>query len=208
MIMKICTKCKKELPATTEFFFADRRGKHGFRSICKICDSLKRKIYYTKNRDKEKIRNHKYYIKNKDAILKQVKKHSFENKSQRSNYLRRIRATNPKQRLSINIGNGIRKSIKRGSKQSRWEGLAGRTLNDLKQSLEKRFTKNMTWDKFLKGEIHIDHIIPQSVFNFTKPEHEDFKRCWSLKNLQPMWAKDNISKGARLTKPFQPSLLM
>ena len=43
---------------------------------------------------------------------------------------------------------------------------------------------------------------------FTKPEHEDFKKCWSLDNLQQMWAKENMIKGANLEKPFQPSLLM
>jgi hypothetical protein len=27
-----------------------------------------------------------------------------------------------------------------------------------------------------------------------KPEHRDFKRCWALKNLQPMWEKENLEK--------------
>ena len=37
-------------------------------------------------------------------------------------------------------------------------------------------------------------------------EHQDFKKCWSLSNLQPMWAQDNLSKGASLEKHFQPGL--
>ena len=49
---------------------------------------------------------------------------------------------------------------------------------------------------------------PLTAHNFTKPKHEDFKRCWALKNLQPLWSKKNISKGNRLTKHFQPSLLI
>jgi len=36
----------------------------------------------------------------------------------------------------------------------------------------------------------------------------DFKRAWDLKNLQPLWKHDNLSKGAKLDKPFQPSLLI
>ena len=59
-----------------------------------------------------------------------------------------------------------------------------------------------------RGEWHIDHIIPKSVFNFTKPEHEDFKRCWALKNLQPLWAEENISKFNKLDKHFQPTLAL
>ena len=62
----------------------------------------------------------------------------------------------------------------------------------------------MIWGNY--GDWHIDHKIPISAFNFTKPEHEDFKRCWALSNLQPLWAKDNISKNAKLEKHFQPSL--
>jgi len=54
----------------------------------------------------------------------------------------------------------------------------------------------------------LDYKIPVSVFNFTTPEHEDFTRCWSLKNLQPMWAKENMSKSAKLEKHFQPRLAL
>jgi len=44
------------------------------------------------------------------------------------------------------------------------------------------------------------------VFNFSSPDDLDFKRCWDLKNLRPMWGTDNIKKGAKLSKPFQPAL--
>jgi hypothetical protein len=64
----------------------------------------------------------------------------------------------------------------------------------------------MTWDNY--GEWHIDHIIPISAFNFNSPEDFDFKRCWALKNLRPIWAHDNLIKQARLSSPFQPGLAM
>ncbi|GAI73524.1 unnamed protein product, partial [marine sediment metagenome] len=40
------------------------------------------------------------------------------------------------------------------------------------------------WKDYLNRDLHIDHIIPKSAFNFTKPEHTDFKRCWALDNLR------------------------
>ena len=64
----------------------------------------------------------------------------------------------------------------------------------------------MCWDNY--GKWHIDHIIPKSVYNYTKPEHTDFKRCWALKNLQPLWASDNLSKNDKIDKPFQQALLI
>ena len=35
--MKQCTKCKIEYPATTEFFYADKRCKDGLYSWCSVC---------------------------------------------------------------------------------------------------------------------------------------------------------------------------
>jgi len=64
----------------------------------------------------------------------------------------------------------------------------------------------MSWERLMAGEIHIDHIIPKSVFNFSDPKHADFKKCWSLKNLRPMWAVENLKKHNKLEKHFQPSL--
>ncbi len=31
-------------------------------------------------------------------------------------------------------------------------------------------------------------------------------KCWSLSNLQPLWAFDNISKGNKIIKPQEPIL--
>ena len=44
---------------------------------------------------------------------------------------------------------------------------------------------------------HIDHIVPKSHFRYEKPEDLQFKECWALHNLQPMWAKENLVKGNR-----------
>jgi len=85
-----------------------------------------------------------------------------------------------------------------------WESLTGYTAEELKKYLEKRWLPGMSWENY--GEWHIDHIVPISVFNFRNAEDVDFKRCWALKNLRPLWAKDNLSKGSRILKPFQPSL--
>lgn len=45
MDMKICVKCLKELPATSEYFHKQKSGKYGFRSTCKVCRSENIKHY-------------------------------------------------------------------------------------------------------------------------------------------------------------------
>ena len=109
-----------------------------------------------------------------------------------------------KWKIAVMMSSGIRCAI-RGAKAGRhWETLVGYTVKDLIKHLQKRFVDGMTWDNY--GNWHIDHIIPQSAFHFTTTEDIDFKRCWALSNLQPLWEHDNLAKGTRITKSFQPSL--
>lgn len=113
-----------------------------------------------------------------------------------------------KEALDGRMAGAINNSIRGKSLRREWESIVGFTLKQLKIHLENRFTEDMTWKRFVNGEIHIDHKIPLSVFNFTSPDHINFKKCWCLENLQPMWAKENIRKGAHLQHHFQPSLLL
>ena len=96
-----------------------------------------------------------------------------------------------KYRISRNISTGIRKSLKT-DKGGKWETLVGCTISDLRQHLEKQFQPGMTWNNY--GRWHIHHIRAITLFNFTRPESKDFKRCWALSNLQPLWATDNWHK--------------
>ena len=108
-------------------------------------------------------------------------------------------------RLNQQMSAAIHSSLRGNNNSRHWETLVGYTLDELRRHIEKQFTDGMTWQNRGKYGWHIDHIIPQSVFNFTKPEHLDFKKCWALSNLQPMWAKDNRLKSNKLKIAFQPS---
>ena len=54
----------------------------------------------------------------------------------------------------------------------------------------------MTWENFMKGEIHIDHIRPCSSFNLSDTEEQ--RKCFNYKNLQPLWAVDNLRKADKI----------
>ena len=50
--------------------------------------------------------------------------------------------------------------------------------------------------EYIGIELHIDHIIPQSLYN---PENEeDVRKCWSPRNLRWLPAKENMSKSDSL----------
>lgn len=113
----------------------------------------------------------------------------------------------PKRRLHKRISDSMRQSLrtgKNGKNGRAWESLVGYDTETLYRHLEKKFLPGMTWDNFNKW--HIDHKIPVDVFNFKTTSDIDFKRCWDLKNLQPLWALDNIRKSNKIETPFQPSL--
>ncbi len=55
-------------------------------------------------------------------------------------------------------------------------------------------TGGMTWKNKEFYGWHIDHIVPLSS---AKTEEDVYKLC-HYTNLQPLWSKDNMSKGSKL----------
>jgi len=93
-------------------------------------------------------------------------------------------------RARINVALYKSKSIKSNSTLK----LVGCTIKEFKQHIESQFSEGMSWDNH--GEWHIDHIKPISSFDITK-EGEQIK-AFHYSNCQPLWAKDNLKKGAKL----------
>lgn len=94
-----------------------------------------------------------------------------------------------------------------GSKDGKsWREYVPYGVDDLVSHLKRTMPAGYCWDDLLSGKLHVDHIIPVSAFNFTSPEDIDFQKCWTLKNLRLLPALENVRKGAKLEKPFQPSL--
>ena len=164
------------------------------------------KQYRIKNRDKINENSKKYYIENRERILEQEKQYHNKNPEYWKQYQTKKWRTDLKYNLNHRIKSMIYISLKGNKKGRSWELLVGYTLADLIKRLKKTMPEGYTFQDCLNGKLHIDHIIPKSIFNFTRPEHTDFKRCWALSNLRLLPAKENISKGAKLIRPFQPAL--
>lgn len=150
---------------------------------------------YKRHGDKIRERARKHYWDNREAVLERMS--SPEGRAYSRDAMRR-KMEDPGFRLHSNVSKLIRSSLKDKGGRS-WEGLVGYTAEELKSHLERQFTAGMSWDNY--GKWHVDHIIPRASFNFdaANDNDPDFKACWALTNLRPLWASENISKGAKRT---------
>ena len=70
--------------------------------------------------------------------------------------------------------------------------LVGCSVGFLRKYIEGKFETGMSWDNY--GKWHVDHIRPCASFDLS--DKEQVLQCFNWRNLQPMWASENMSKGA------------
>lgn len=104
---------------------------------------------------------------------------------------------NPEHVLKKRIKARVRALLKGGSSRE-IERALGYTRADLVAHIQRQFAVGMAWEALMRGDIHIDHIIPVSRFRFDSIEDPEFRACWALSNLQPLWATDNQRKQAKV----------
>ena len=102
----------------------------------------------------------------------------------------------PYERLASVIRARIYDVLKHGYKSDRTENLIGISIKELKTYLESQFKEGMTWENYGFYGWHIDHIKPLSSFDLNNPEEQ--KKAFHFTNLQPLWAKDNLKKHAKI----------
>ena len=78
------------------------------------------------------------------------------------------------------------------SKQEHTHELLGCSFEFFLSHIASQFTEGMTLENY--GQWHLDHIIPLA----TATTREDIVRLNHYTNFQPLWAKDNLSKGAKI----------
>lgn len=229
----ICNKCKKDKDLSCFAFRKKRNNYNTICRECrnasnrKHYDSVKAKIsrekWRSENRDKYLESCHKTYYKLRDKKIQEMREYYANNRISQIARVREYQDFHPEYKKKNNIAKITRRKqdtklklhhyvsvlmrleLKGGKQGVALKNLVSWTIEDLKEHLEKKFTKKMSWENY-GSYWHIDHIIPVRVFHFKTPTDIDFQRCWALANLRPLESKKNCSKGGKLKKPFQPSL--
>lgn len=218
MKIKKCSKCKKEFPATPEYFSRDRRNKKwGLTFLCKKCmvsysqkyrDNRKEylKQYYDEHLDEKKEYDKKRRRDNKE-FFKEYDKKYFQNNKKRKNKLQLERKKNdPEYKMACNMRSRLWQLFKNGNKKaSHTTDMIGCTWKELRDHIESLFLDGMNWDNYGKTEDawSLDHIKPCASFDLTDPEEQ--RKCFYHKNLQPMWndrqwSKNSYYKGKYIRK--------
>lgn len=159
-------------------------------------DKVKKYKAKWKRNNPDVVRRHarEFYHRNLESVKARKKKYLAENKDKINAYARKRReAIDVK--LNTYIGNRVRQSMKGCKQKTKWLAIVGYSVQSLREHLESLFIDGMSWDNY--GKWHIDHIRPIASFDFSGDPFETAKECWRLDNLQPLWAIDNIKKGAK-----------
>ena len=164
----------------------------------KVCQSKNyQKEYYIKNKEKRKLYKTEHYRKNKEYYFLYEKKYREQeiNKQKRNKYEQNKKYNDINFKLSWILRNRLNKALKNNQKIGSAVKDLGCTIEELKSHLESLWQEGMNWDNYSRNGWHIDHIKPLSSFNLE--DREQFKKACHYSNLQPMWAKDNLRKGAK-----------
>lgn len=194
--MKKCRNCKKDFNQTSNNQkccskycskqIEDKYNQKYQKKYHKIYDPIHKKEiklyqrkFYQINKKELRQQNRTYYKKNKEAINEHQRKHSLNRRRNDISY-----------RLKGYLRRRIWSALKGKNKSKSTMILLGCSLEFLKQHLESKFKLGMSWNNY--GKWHVDHIKPCASFDLSKPNEQH--KCFHYTNLQPLWAKENLSK--------------
>jgi hypothetical protein len=169
---------------------------------------IKKKNKYKSNKESHKTSCKKWADNNKELIaankknyresnkekIKEYAKHYYQHNKEKIkrnvwlNHKRRLLTDKlyaTKHKLRILIYNSFKRIAQ--NKPTDTLSLLGCTWEEAKAHFESLFREGMSWENH--GEWHIDHIRPVSSFGM-----DELHLMNHISNLQPLWAKDNLSK--------------
>jgi hypothetical protein len=146
-------------------------------------------------RNKDRL---KQYVEQRRQLYYTDPKYRARTQANYRRYWQRQRDQGTDRAIALNLRNRITVAMMRygTTKSNSTEVLIGCSVPDLRQHLEVQFVDGMTWDNYGRIGWHIDHIRPCASFDLTDPAQQ--RQCFHYSNLQPLWAADNIRKGAKL----------
>jgi hypothetical protein len=143
-----------------------------------------------------------WYVKNKEHRKQYLKEYREKNidkiREVKRTYERTRKSNDPLYKLISNFRTAIYQVLKESNveKNGHYFDILKYSPEELISHLENQFKDGMTWDNY--GEWHVDHMKAISLHDIKEIGDEEFMKCWSLSNLQPMWGEENIRKSNKI----------
>tara|TARA_R110000823_G_C15782297_1_gene485223 strand:- start:59 stop:832 length:774 start_codon:yes stop_codon:yes gene_type:complete len=189
-----CSVCEETKP--TEAFYPSHGGRKRGRCIecLKVISAKRHKEtyeekkqyyadYYQKNNEYRKGWQSQYRKTERGKETRKRSKKQYESRPEQ----RITKAQKRRIKTALN-----RKNLNKCTTTLKYIGC---TAKELKHHLESQFKEGMTWENYGYEGWHIDHIKPISSFDLSDTDQQ--LECFNHKNLQPLWAEENLSKGAK-----------
>jgi hypothetical protein len=193
MVTKICKRCGKEKELSMFAKYRNRKGVLLRKTTCREC---------------HKPSQRKHYINHAAEIITKNSEYKKQNRAQVNERNKERRKNDPIFKMREAVRGAIKMTLKRLKNGVSINKYLPYSIQELKEYLENQFESWMTWENHGKYNTktwnnndpttwtwQLDHIIPQSDLPYTSMEEENFQKCWSLNNLRPLSAKQNIIEG-------------
>lgn len=190
--LKYCCGCNQELPRTSEFFYLKKKTDRFVASArCKPCSIKKATDRYFSS-DKYRA------VEARRCEAKQRRQAEIIAKKRRADG--RLDRAREKVLPPARLREGMRARL--SHYRSRAGGLhpdvttdtaAGCSWSELVRHIEAQWYDGMSWSNY--GSWHIDHIEPISAVDLN--DRDAALHVFNFQNLQPLWAHENVKKGAR-----------
>ena len=197
VITKTCSTCRECKPVA---LFVKKRNK------CKACHAAKQREYYQEHREKINTHKHNKYKENKEKINAKHREYNKANKEGIAARKRKRYRSDPAYAMSMRLRRRMASAVKAAGLDKKCDSsseLLGISPQGLKEWLEAQFTEGMTWEN--RSDWHVDHIVPCTAFDLLVEQNQ--RICFWYKNLQPMWAEENLQKSNTYTEKEKQALI-
>jgi len=159
-------------------------------------DKIRSKKWNSDNLHKVKSNSKSWNQRNKDKCREYCKKWRSKNKKRKREYESQLKKLSPLYGITQSIRALVLTKFREGgyTKKSKVYEMLGCSYADFKKHIESQFKEGMSWKNHNRHGWHLDHIIPCASAN----SEQELIKLNHYTNYQPLWAKDNMTKGSKL----------
>lgn len=187
------------------------------RDACREANSAKNREYYAANKEVIRARTRRWLAENAERVsavaAEYRRKHPekkrayyLANKAKRHKWFfqwqKAKRQSDPSFAVQCKVLKWTSRAMRRHlsglpvSTSTRIVQLLGCDWLEFIAHIEAKFDEGMTWSNHGRSGWHFDHILPLSSFDLT--DEAELRRACHYTNVQPLWAADNVRKGAKI----------